>query len=93
MEQERLKEIIRNFYGDLVLAVPDDELRETIRDLKLNRKEINELGIESAMKFICECDGCKRDNTDHCHYCIYGYYGSGKKEIVGGRLLSDHSEY
>lgn len=93
MEQERLKEIIRNFYGDLVLAVPDEELGETIRDLKLNRKEINELGIESATKFIYECDGCTRYDTDYCCYCIHGYYGNGKREIVGGRLLTDHSMY
>ena len=93
MEQARMKEIIQNLYGDLKLAVPDEELRETIRDLKINRQEIAELGIESAMKFIEPCDGCKRDNTDYCYYCIHGYYGSGKIEIIGGRMLTDCSKY
>ena len=93
MEQERLKEIIQNLYGDLQLAVSDEELGETIRDLKLNKKEISELGIESAMKFVRPCDGCKRHGDDLCYHCIYGFYGSGKKEFIGGRELSDWSKY
>ena len=92
MKEERLKEIIREFYGDLKLAVPDEELKETIQDLKLTKEEITELGIESALEFINPCDGCKNDG-ELCFHCIHGYYGSGKKEFVGGRELSDWSWY
>lgn len=93
MKEEQLKEIIRELYEALKLAVSDEELGETIRDLKLNKKEISELGIESAMKFIHACDGCKNDDTDYCFYCMHGYFGSGKAEYVGGRRLVDCSEY
>jgi hypothetical protein len=52
MTKERLIDIAREFYGDMRLAEPDEEIRETIQGLKITTKEIEELGIAVPLEYL-----------------------------------------
>lgn len=52
IENDRLIAIVREFYGDLLLAEPLNELTETINDLELTEEECKIIGIESAIKYL-----------------------------------------
>ncbi|MDO4974939.1 MAG: hypothetical protein Q4E61_01260 [Alphaproteobacteria bacterium] len=52
MSKERLIEIIREFYGDMKLSEPYDEIRETIQSLNITKEEIEELELPSMLGYL-----------------------------------------
>lgn len=54
LDNERLKEIIREIYGDAKLAEPEDELKETCKSLRITEEEANEIGCPSMADWEAE---------------------------------------